>query len=220
MLLLSKIYNVVNLSDLKRNFGKSSLDINSMPANPFELLGLWISEADGMGITEPHAMVLSTADETGRPSSRVVLLKEITADDRLVFFTNYESRKGKELAENPYAALNFFWREAERQVRIEGIVSKTSKKVSEQYFSSRPRESNASAIVSPQSRVIRGLQELKKKAEELLSDDEKIALPDFWGGYELKPEMIEFWQGGKDRLHDRILYLTGKDGWEKVRLAP
>ena len=210
----------MNLEELRRDFGKNSLDIEDLPDDPLELLELWISDAVMLGITEANAMVLSTVNEAGRPSSRVVLLKEITGQGELVFYTNYESRKGKELAHNPFAALNFFWREAERQVRIEGTVSKTSRKVSEQYFNSRSPGSNAAAIVSPQSRVIGDLTELKEKAATLLADQDKIRLPRYWGGYRLKPDVFEFWQGGKDRLHDRILYTSEKKGWKKVRLAP
>ncbi|NOX84387.1 MAG: pyridoxamine 5'-phosphate oxidase [Chlorobi bacterium] len=210
----------MNLGDLRRDFGKNSMDINSLPDNPLELLKIWMDEAVKSGVNDANAMVLSTVDTAGKPSSRVVLLKEITGEGELVFYTNYESRKGKELSENPYAALNFFWRETERQIRIEGVVKRTSRKMSEQYFNSRSRESNAGAVVSPQSRVIGSLEELKEKAAKLLSDKEKIKLPVFWGGYRLKPVMFEFWQGGKDRLHDRIRYSLLDGRWKMERLAP
>ena len=210
----------MNFDDLRRDFGTAGLKIGNLPDNPVRLLVKWIAEAVDSGISEANAMVLSTADQSARPSSRVVLLKDITADSRLVFFTNYESRKAGELEINPRAALNFFWREKERQVRIEGTVTRTSREVSEKYFSSRAPVSNASAVVSPQSRVIESLEVLREKSRNLLSENKEITLPDYWGGYQLKPLMIEFWQGGKDRLHDRIRYRLVNGVWIKDRLAP
>jgi pyridoxamine 5'-phosphate oxidase len=188
--------------------------------NPIELLKAWLSEAKDSEIPEFNAMVLSTTDLSGKPSSRVVLLKELNEEGNLVFFTNYQSQKGREIRMNPQVAAIFFWRELEKQVRVEGIVSKTDQKVSEAYFRSRPLESQLSAIVSPQSEVIKDLGDLKKKADGLFVSGVKIKMPENWGGYAIKPQSIEFWQGGKNRLHDRIRYSKRPNKWLMERLAP
>ena len=209
----------MNLSDLRRDFGKFGLDEGKLPDEPIDLLMSWLSEAKNAQILEYNAMVLSTVDHTGKPSSRIVLLKEIK-NDGLIFYSNYLSRKAKEIMLNPNVAVNFFWRELEKQVRIEGKITKTSREDSGDYFKSRPLESQLSAIVSPQSEVISGLGELKKETEELFVSGRKIKLPIFWGGYFITPELFEFWQGGKNRFHDRIRYKLTGGKWEKDRLAP
>jgi pyridoxamine 5'-phosphate oxidase len=219
-LLLSKITLGMDLSDLRRDFGKSGLSEDKLPVSPVTLLRNWLEEANASGIKEFNAMVLSTADTMGRTSSRVVLLKELEEDGSLIFYTNYLSRKGMDIKSNPQVSLNFFWREQERQIRIEGKARKTSREKSENYFKSRPLESQLSAIVSPQSEVIKDLLQLKKDADDLFISGQKITLPVYWGGYAVTPDRIEFWQGGKNRLHDRIRYHLKGAGWQRERLAP
>jgi pyridoxamine 5'-phosphate oxidase len=166
-------------------------------------------------------MMLSTADVNGNPSARIVLLKEID-DSGFVFYTNYGSRKGKDLKENPKAALTFFWDELLRQIRIEGRIEKISKETSKKYFSSRPRESQIGAWVSAQSSVIPNREILENKFDELEEKfgNEEIPLPDFWGGYRVIPNYFEFWQGRENRLHDRICYKKENDEWKIFRIAP
>jgi pyridoxamine 5'-phosphate oxidase len=208
----------VELSDLRRDFGKLSLDENKLPSDPVELLKTWLNDALKLEIQEFNAMVLSTVDQHKKPSSRIVLLKEISNAGDLFFFTNYNSRKGLEIAKNQSVALNFFWSQLERQVRVEGVAQKASREISETYFNTRPLESRISAIISPQSRVIKKLDELRKMASEVKESD--IRLPGNWGGYEIIPEYFEFWQGGSNRLHDRICFSKNNNVWIKKRLAP
>lgn len=206
----------MELSDLKRDFGKLSLNFNTLPEKPAELLKHWLEKAVDEQIDLANAMVLSTVSGDGKPSSRTVLLKEITTDEGLVFYTNYESRKGEEIDTNPFVALNFFWKEFERQVRVEGKLVKTSREKSAAYFNSRPHESRINAIVSPQSQEIASLDILRNRAEKLKNTE----VPAHWGGYEVRPSYYEFWQGGKNRLHDRITYTLKGNNWVKSRLAP
>lgn len=210
----------MNFLDLRRDFGKFGLDESKLPANPIALFAAWMEEARLDGIPEFNAMVLSTVDADSRPSSRIVLLKEISENAGLVFYTNYLSKKGRDLRRNPNASINFYWRELERQIRVDGFVRKTSREISDKYFRTRPLESQLAAIVSPQSEPINRLADLKKQAEKLFISGEKISLPDYWGGYELVPETMEFWQGGKNRLHHRIEYRLETKQWKKIRLAP
>jgi pyridoxamine 5'-phosphate oxidase len=210
----------MDYSDLRRDFGKFGIDETRLPSNPIEFLKQWLEEAQQAKIPEFNAIVLSTVGKGMKPSSRIVLLKEITDAGGLVFYTNYHSRKGEELMSNPNASINIFWHQLEKQVRIEGRVKKVLREKSEAYFRSRPLESQLNAIVSPQSDVIKDLSKLKLEAEKLFVSGKKITLPAHWGGYELVPETIEFWQGGKNRLHDRIRYQYHPSGWLKDRLAP
>lgn len=210
----------MELSDLRRDFGKYGLDKSSCPELPDSLLLSWLSEAKNKGIKEFNAMVLSTVGTLKKPSSRIVLLKEITVSGALVFYTNYKSRKGIEILNNPFAALHFFWPELERQIRIEGTVEKTNSEKSDAYFNSRPVESRASAIVSPQSEKIDNLTALKERSQYLIENPDKIKRPETWGGYEFTPDLFEFWQGGKHRLHDRVSYNCKGNQWFKDRLAP
>ena len=210
----------MDLTDLRRDFGKFGLDAEKMPEHPVDLLEEWLQAAKDEGISEFNAMVLSTVSLDSKPSSRIVLLKEVSDDKSLVFFTNYHSRKGKEIMGNPNVCVNFFWRELERQVRVEGTIRKTTVEVSKSYFKSRPLESQLSVIVSPQSQTIKKLSTLKEKADQLFLSGEPITLPENWGGYRLNPNAVEFWQGGKNRLHDRIRYTQQGHFWFKDRLAP
>lgn len=210
----------MKLSDLRRNFGKYELDETSTPDFPISLLKTWIEEAKNNGVKEFNGMVLSTVGKHSRPSSRIVLLKEIMESGAMVFYTNYLSKKGSDIKENPFAALHFFWPELERQIRIEGRIDKTSSEKSDVYFNSRPVESRASAMASNQSEKIENLTELKKRCQYLVENPHEIKRPKNWGGYELTPDLFEFWQGGKHRLHDRIRYCINGNQWIKERLAP
>jgi pyridoxamine 5'-phosphate oxidase len=208
----------MDLHQYRNNYLKDSLNEESLPQNPLDLFRLWFEHALQKNVYEANAMVLSTVSGK-RPSSRVVLLKEFN-DQGFIFYTNYESRKGKELEQNRYAALNFFWRELEKQVRIEGVVEKIDYETSIKYFNSRPFESRVSAIISPQSRPVVSRRIMEEKQKELLSKPDKVVCPPHWGGYCLKPERIEFWQGRADRLHDRIDYQLEMGDWHHIRLAP
>ena len=210
----------MELSDLRRDFGKYSIKETKLPVSPISLCKLWLEEARVADVDEFNAMVVSTVGNNSKPSSRIVLLKEITASGGLVFYTNYRSKKGRELNQNPFAAVHFFWPPLERQLRIEGEIIKTTAKKSDDYFYSRPLESQISAIVSAQSEKIENLSEFDVKREVLLKTPTNIKRPEYWGGYELKPEMFEFWQGGKYRMHDRIRYQLKKGNWRMDRLAP
>jgi pyridoxamine 5'-phosphate oxidase len=183
--------------------------------------GRWFEQATHAGLLEPSAMTLATATPDGHPSARMVLLRGF--DQRgFCFYTNYESRKAAELAANPRAALVFWWDALERQVRIEGRVEPTSRAESEAYFTSRPPGSQLSAAASPQSRVIDDRATLERRVTELATSlsDGQLPLPDFWGGYRLTPEVVEFWQGRPNRLHDRLRYRRAGDAWVIERLAP
>lgn len=195
----------------------------SYPENPFDLFQDWWDLALEKGVAEPNAMVLATAGAEGQPSVRTVLLKSFSVAEGFVFFTNYKSRKAQEITQNPKAALLFYWKELERQVTIEGLVYKTPEDKNKAYFASRPRTSQIGAWVSEQSQRIAGKQvlEAKKRAvERMFSPTEAIPCPDYWGGYYLLPNQMEFWQGGSGRLHDRCVYIKEDKGWQKALLAP
>lgn len=189
--------------------------------DPIRLFVRWYETARAAGVPLPDAMALATATPDGRPSSRMVLLKEF-GEDGFVFYTNYESRKAVELDANPRAALTFHWTVLERQVRIEGPVERTSREEAEEYFRTRPEESRIGAWASPQSREIASREALETRAAELAEEfsDGDIPLPPFWGGYRVVPERIEFWQGRLGRLHDRLSYEWVDGGWRRTRLAP
>jgi len=210
----------MSIADLRQSYEKSVLLEASMAATPIEQFGKWFDEALRAGVEEPNAMTLATADADGRPSARIVLLKGV--DERgLVFFTNYESRKGAELAAKPYASLLFFWPALERQVRLEGPVERVSAQESDQYYGSRPLGSRIGAWASPQSQPITR-EELEARTEALAKSlGEHPARPPHWGGYRLAPERVEFWQGRPSRLHDRLVYQRDEKGqWACQRLAP
>lgn len=210
----------MELSNIRKNFGLLQLSENEMPANPIILLKTWLNDISLKEAPDFNAMVLSTVGKNNKPASRVVLLKEITEKGQLVFFTNYESRKGYEISINKYVAINFFWPVLERQVRIEGAVSKISREQSKAYFNSRPLESRISAILSPQSKKIESLDELRIQAKKMMETPEKLSIPENWGGYAVIPDYFEYWQGGTGRLHDRVTYTLNKNEWKKARLAP
>ena len=206
---------------MRREYTRAALAEADVDADPVVQFGRWFEQAEEAGLLEPHAMTLATATPDGRPSARMVLLRGFDARG-FCFYTNYESRKGVELAANPRAAMVFWWGELERQVRIEGPVAPTSRAESEAYFHSRPPGSQLSAAASPQSRVIPDRAVLERRVAELATGagDGTVPLPEFWGGYRLTHEVVEFWQGRPNRLHDRLRYRRAGDGWKIERLAP
>ncbi|HEV2836352.1 MAG TPA: pyridoxamine 5'-phosphate oxidase [Pyrinomonadaceae bacterium] len=198
------------------------LDENRIERDPIKQFQLWFDDAVAAKLPLPEAMSLATVTPDGRPTARMVLLKQVDAEG-FVFYTNYQSAKAKQLEINPYAALVFYWPQLERQVRIEGKVSRTSAEESSAYFKTRPRESQIGAWASPQSEVILAREVLEQRARELAEQycDREIDCPSHWGGYRLKPDRIEFWKGRVGRLHDRMLYELQPDGaWSIKRLAP
>ncbi len=211
-----------NIAALRQNYALRSLAESDVSPDPFSQFAQWFDEAVNSQLLEPNAFTLATANSAGRPSARTVLLKGFDIQG-FVFFTNYESRKGRELAENPQAALLFNWLELERQIRIEGRVERIDAQASEAYFQSRPKGSQIGAWTSPQSQVIPGREVLLDKQKDLETQyaaAEVLPLPPFWGGYRLLPEVLEFWQGRPSRLHDRIRYVHVEDRWKIERLAP
>lgn len=208
------------LADLRKDYALKTLEEKDAASDPMQFFGLWMVEAIHAQVPEPTAMNLSTVDARGRPSARIVLLKGV--DKRgFVFYTNYESRKGRELAANPHAALTFLWKELERQVRVEGTVEKVTAKESEEYFATRPLGSRIGAWASPQSQVIEDRGWLERRWEAFEKQyGEQPPLPPHWGGYRVNPDYIEFWQGRRSRLHDRIAYALRDGAWSVSRLAP
>jgi len=211
----------MNLADIRKDYRLKVLDENQISKDPLNQFGNWLNEAIEAKVNEPTAMVLATATPEGIPSSRVVLLKALS-DDGFGFFTNYSSRKGEEIALNQKVALLFHWPELERQVRIEGIATRTSALVSDEYFHSRPLESRLSAVISNQSQVVPNREYLEKlwEGQQYKSIENMIDRPSFWGGYIVDPFRIEFWQGRSNRLHDRILFTKKEVDWVISRLAP
>ena len=210
------------IARLRRDVPEFQLEESDVAINPIDQFRSWMQEAIDAGLTFPNAMTLATATAEGVPSARIVLLKGI--DERgFVFFTNYESRKGRELAENPRAAVVFHWQQLGRQVRVEGEVAALPSEESEAYFRTRPRGSRLAAWASRQSQVITSRGALEERFAELSTSyrEQDIPLPPFWGGYLLKPRVVELWQGRRDRLHDRVRYRKDREGsWMVDRLAP
>ena len=211
----------MSISSIRKDYQLQSLSESDVKQDPIEQFGKWWDEAIASSIDEVNAMTLSTVTAEGKPSARIVLLKGF--DERgFVFFTNYESNKGAQLTANPFASLVFFWKELERQVRIEGICEKVSEQESDDYFHSRPIGSQLGACASPQSWVIESRRVIENNLEKLQDQyrDMEIPRPAHWGGYRVVPEAIEFWQGRSSRLHDRIKYTNENQSWKIVRLAP
>lgn len=219
---IERLGKMTKPDDIRLNYGKMMLDINSMDPNPVVQFSQWWDEALASSLPEVNAMTLATVDAEGRPSARIVLLKGFQ-EEGFEFFTNYESRKAQDMEANPHVALLFFWKELERQVRIEGTVEKVSEERSRAYFQSRPKGSQIGAWASPQSSTIEDrsvLDETVAELSEKYADASVLPLPDFWGGYLVRPQRIEFWQGRSNRLHDRMRYTKNNSIWQIERLAP
>jgi pyridoxamine 5'-phosphate oxidase len=211
-----------NLANIRKDYRKAALDISNVDADPVTQFEKWFGEALQSEVMEPNAMNLATVDVQGNPSARMVLLKGLE-NKRFHFYTNYQSKKGKELELNPACALTFFWPELERQVRIQGIAARVAGELSDQYFQSRPRESQMGAWASPQSTIIADRSILEQRFHRIEEKFAKLTVlprPRQWGGFQIEPHEIEFWQGGAGRLHDRIQYLRVDNVWKIYRLAP
>jgi len=211
----------MNISELRNDYMLKTLDESDVDTDPIVQFKIWMEEALKSNLYEPTAMALACVDREGKPSVRIVLLKQIR-NDGFIFFTNYESRKGRELLKNPNAAAVVYWSELQRQIRIEGLTEKISAEESDLYFNSRPEGSKLSALISPQSQVITNRKILEDKIFHLTSSAEEITIsrPAHWGGFIIKPFRMEFWQGRMNRLHDRIQYTRENDSWRIERLAP
>jgi len=211
-----------HIAALRKSYSRETLNETDVTADPFDQFTKWFQEALQSELPEPNAMTIATVADSGRPSARTVLLKGV--DERgFVFFTNYESRKGKEINANPFGTILFCWLELERQIRIEGTIEKIDRKESLDYFISRPKESQIGAWASPQSQVIPNRLVLEKRQTEISEEYATVPtlpIPENWGGYRLVPDYFEFWQGRESRLHDRIFYRLQDANWEIGRLAP
>ena len=208
------------LAAMREDYSRSGLDESDLLPEPVAMVRRWLDEAAAAGLHEPNAMVVSTVSADGAPSSRTVLLKGLS-DDGFVFFTNTASRKGRDLAAEPRCALLFPWHPLERQVRVEGVASALPRVEVEAYFAQRPRGSQLGAWASRQSSVVpdrSALQEAWRSADERFPGD--VPAPEEWGGYVVRPDVVELWQGRSSRLHDRLVYRRAGDGWDRVRLAP
>lgn len=213
---------MTSISEIRKEYTMASLELKTIHKNPIAQFEKWFKEAMQAEVLEPTAMTLSTVTEDGRPTARVVLLKGVEKN-KFSFYTNYQSKKGKELEHNPACALTFFWPELERQVRIEGVSERLETAVSEAYFQSRPRGSQVGAWASPQSSIIKDREILEARVKEIekrFEGKEVLPKPHQWGGYAVEPFEIEFWQGRASRLHDRIVYYKNEGEWVIHRLAP
>lgn len=216
----------MDFTDQRLSYEKGVLDQRSLPASPFELMKAWMDEAIAQQVKEPYAMSLATCGSDNKPSVRIVLMREIT-ETGIIFYTNYESAKGQDIAQNPNAEVLFFWNELERQMRISGHVAKIDAEKSSQYFQKRPYDSQVGAWVSqPQSGTVASRDIMEDTFTQLKKDypeNTPVPTPEFWGGYEIKVEKIEFWQGRANRMHDRVVYKRGNEGsdsWVTERLLP
>jgi pyridoxamine 5'-phosphate oxidase len=209
-----------SIADIRKDYTLKSLSEEDVANNPFDQFAIWWNEAIASNIDEVNAMTLATVSKEFKPSARIVLLKDYDTNG-FTFFTNYNSQKGEDLLQNPNATICFFWKELQRQVRIEGVVEKVSNEINDTYFNSRPEGSKLGAWASPQSKVIESrnvLIENEAKFKEQFGNE--IKRPPHWGGYRLIPNYLEFWQGRSNRLHDRICYKLENDSWKIERLAP
>ncbi|NLX65765.1 MAG: pyridoxamine 5'-phosphate oxidase [Bacteroidales bacterium] len=209
------------LNRMRHEYRAGSLHESEMAPNPFDEFKVWLEMAIISRLSEPNAMIVASATPDGRPSARVVLLKELN-EKGFVFYTNYKSRKGSELIANPFTAAVFDWHEIERQVRIEGVVEKVEDVESDSYFNLRPDDAKIGAWASPQSRIVKGRKELEELERRYATQygDGEIPRPPHWGGFLIRPTVIEFWQGRPNRMHDRLVYYKVEKGWNLQRLAP
>ena len=210
------------LNSIRRDFADRPLNEDSVKNNPFDQYAVWFDEAVNSQLLDPYAMCLSTVNKEGKPSSRIVYMRDII-NNSFVFYTNYNSQKAEDLAHNPFAALNIHWSELDRQIRIEGCVEKVNPEISDAYFETRPKESKIGAWASKQSDLIESRDELIAKVDffsDKFKNTDDIPRPEFWGGYQLIPNRIEFWQGRPSRLHDRIVFVKEDDNWMLKRLNP
>jgi pyridoxamine 5'-phosphate oxidase len=218
----AKRSHTLSLENLREDYRQAEFNEQICETNPIAQFAKWFTEAQSAHLKEPNAMSLATATLEGKPSNRIVLLKEVS-DDGFVFYTSYTSRKGKEINSNPLCALTFLWAELERQVRVEGRAEKVSREKAENYFSRRPKGSRLGALASNQSTILPGRKPLIEKLtslEERYAGKEDIPMPDYWGGYCVTPYTVEFWQGRTNRLHDRLLYSRNQSQWTIQRLSP
>ena len=213
----------LHLENIRREYSSRSLSRKELPDDPLEMVDQWLNEALETKVNEPTAMIVATATPDGRPSVRTVLLKEVVGG-RFVFYSNYESRKGRQMAENPHVAVTFLWHELERQIHVEGTVTRLSPEESDAYFAMRPYKSRVGARISPQSQPIPSREYIMMRfaSESLRFVGRDVPRPETWGGFIVRPSRIEFWQGRDSRLHDRFLYELQPDGihWDLHRLAP
>jgi pyridoxamine 5'-phosphate oxidase len=219
---MSEKGTAADLAALRREYGDRGLDTPDLAPDPIEMFGRWFDDTVAAGLHEPNAMVVTTVSADGQPSTRLVLLKAI--DERgFVFYTNYGSRKAQDIEVNPAVSLLFPWHDLQRQVRVEGTASRVSRQDSESYFGSRPRGSQLGAWASPQSQEVASraeLDEMYRGVEEQFADSDVVPLPPEWGGYRVRPDLVEFWQGRVGRMHDRLVYRRDSERWSTARLAP
>ncbi|GJM28264.1 MAG: pyridoxine/pyridoxamine 5'-phosphate oxidase [Cyclobacteriaceae bacterium] len=210
-----------DLIQYRQEYGREKLVVNEMLDDPIAQFKHWFKQAESAGVKEPNTMTLATVDINGQPTIRVVLLKEIT-NLGLIFYSNFKSRKGREIAKHPHSAINFYWQLVERQVRFDGTITKINESKADAYFRTRPRGSQLGAWVSAQSEAIPSREYLEEQLEIYKErfQDKEIPRPPHWGGYLLTPGKVEFWQGGENRLHDRIQYTAQGSSWTRCRLAP
>ena len=206
------------LKEIRLEYGSRQLTRNDLKKEPIETFQDWFNDALISKVKEPNAMVLATL-KNNSPKARYVLFKGII-NDSIIFFSNYDSKKGKEIEKNNFVSLVFYWREIHRQIRIEGKIKKTSKNISDDYFNSRTDGAKISAISSPQSKIIKNREILEKRIQKIKAENSKLKRPDFWGGYIVKPSVWEFWQGRDNRSHDRFVFQEKNGNWEIFRLAP